>query len=86
MTPASVVLQCLWHLANAGSGRAAGDETKAAAGDVFKPQVPESDGLPVKAATAALCDLIFSVRSALPSLPGAVNVFSNDIFFLLTTK
>lgn len=48
MTPASVVLQRLWHLANAGSGRAAGEETKAAAGEIFKPEVSESDGLPVK--------------------------------------
>lgn len=37
-----------------GSGRAAGEETKAAAGEIFKCQVSESGGLPVKADGGAL--------------------------------
>lgn len=77
MAPASVLLRCLWHLAKPGSGPAAGEETKAAAGEMFNSKLSECGGLPVQADGGAL-------RALPPPLAG--NGFSDDIFSLLTTK
>lgn len=54
MAPASVLLRCLWHLAKPGPGPAAGEETKAAAGEMFNSKLSECGGLPVRADGSAL--------------------------------